>query len=169
MKDGYSRLEDRVDAWGDRAAGNLADHPKRTVLKYLGITVALLLALSIIGGILNFVGVWGNEAKKVVSPANVTAQFDAVITDWQDLQAAADNACGAVTAAKQSGDPTFVEDPAAAYAATYRRIVVDYNQRQQNIFKANKVGPPGYPKVVPPVGAKPDWCSVSQSLAEIHP
>lgn len=170
MSDGYSRLEDRVNAWGERQAGNLADHPKRTIGKYLAIFIGVILVLSIIGGILHFAGVWGNEAKRVVSPENVTQQYDAVITDWQGLQVAADNACNAQDAAKQDGDPVLVEDPAQAYKATYLKIQADYNQRQQNIFKANKVGPSGYPKTAPVVPARgADWCAVSDNLRTIHP
>lgn len=168
-RDGYDRLEDRVDTWGEHVSGSLADHPKSTLLRWTLLALVVVVALSIIGALLGLFGSWGNEAKRVVSPTNVTEQFDAVITDWQDMQAAADNACAAQESAKQDGDPVMVEDPALAYAATYRRIAVDYNSRQQNIFKAGKVGPPGYPKIAPTVPAKPDWCTVSTQLREVHP
>lgn len=165
---GYNRLEEKMDQWGDRTAGNLADHPKRTLAKWGMVFFTVVIVLGIIGSIFGYVHSWGNEAARVVSPVNVTEQFDAVITDWQDMQAAADNACNAQTAAKRTSDPVMVEDPALAYAATYRRIAVDYNARQQNIFKAGKVGPPGYPKTAPVVPAQGDWCGVSDNLRTIH-
>lgn len=34
-------------------------------------------------------------------------------------------------------------------AAQYRKIAIDYNRRQANLFEAEKVGPPGYPKQAP--------------------
>ena len=167
---GADRLERRSEEWADRAAGDLADHPGRTALKWLLGFIGILLVIGLVAGIGNLIGAWGNEAKRVVSPENVTNQFDMVISDWQDMQIAADNACTATKSARQDGDPVMVEDPAQAYAASYRRIASDYNSRQQNIFKAGKVGPPGYPKIAPVVPAsEPDWCSVSDNMRQIHP
>lgn len=169
--DGYDRLDSRLDRWSNDTSGRLADHPKRTIGGWVAGFVGLLILLSIVAAIVGFVNDWGREAKRVVSPANVTQQYDTVITDWQDLQASADNACTAQESAdKTTDDPVLIESPAQAYAATYRRIAVDFNSRQQNIFKAGKVGPPGYPKIAPVVpAAHPNWCAVSDNLRAIHP
>ena len=170
--DGFDRLSDQLDRAAEKAAGQLADHPKRTALKWFLWTVAVVAVLGLIGGITNFVGLWGNEAKRVVSPANVTEQYNAVITDWQSLMTSADNACSAQTTAKSNVDPTMVEDPALAYKATYRRIVVDYNSRMTNIFQAAKVGPAGYPRTIPAfaetTSPKGDWCVVSAKLSALR-
>jgi len=116
---------------------------------------------------------WAKEGARVVGPENVTAQYDAVISDWQELISTADNACTVQDQAeKAEGDPTLVENTTTAYQATYRRVRTDYNSRMQNIFKAKKVGPPGYPKVVPDIpetrGPDADWCVVSEKLLEYH-
>lgn len=170
--DGFDRLDEQLDRAAERRAGELADHPKRTVLKWAVWVVIVFVVLAIIGGITNYVGLWGNEAKRIVSPTNVTAQYDAVITDWQSLIVSADNVCTAQTAAKADGDPTLVEDPAQAYEATYRRIVVDYNSRMTNIFEAEKVGPPGYPRTIPAftetTNPKGNWCVVSTKLSALR-
>lgn len=171
--DGEDRLNDRIDAWSDHAAGSLADHPKRTVTKWIVAIVGVCLLIGIVGGVISWAGSWGSEAKRVVSPANVTEQYQVIISDWQGAQAAADNACTAVTSATSANDPVLVENPATAYAATFRRIVVDYNTRYLNIFQAKLVGPAGYPRPFPeelqPHGAKPDWCSISTNMQSYHP
>lgn len=140
-----------------------------------GLIVALAIVVFIVLGIVNaacdLAGDYGNEAKRVVGVENVKDQTNAVITSWESLIATADNACEAQTQASNPDNPTLVEDPAFAYKATYRKIVVEYNQRQKNLFKAKVVGPPGYPKNVPDldtVGPDADWCQVSADLQAIH-
>lgn len=110
---------------------------------------------------------WFGKGVEVVSAGNVSEQHRAVIEDWEALQASARNACSASTKVGE-GSPTFVEDPALAYAATYRRLVVDYNRRQQNNFEAGIVGPAGYPKTVPALdqGPNTDWCAVADRLEQ---
>ena len=170
--DGFERLNAVATDAAERAAGRLADNPKRTALRWFAGFLVAVVVLSIIGWFTNFVGLWGSEAATVVSPANVTQQYAAVITDWQSLMTSADNACSAQTAAKSDGDPTMVEDPALAYKAVYRRIVVDYNSRMTNIFQAAKVGPAGYPRTIPAfvetTDPKGDWCVVSAKLSALR-
>lgn len=114
-----------------------------------------------------FLGVglrWWGAAQNVVSPANVTEQHRMVIRDWEGLYSAANNAC-TIVANHSENSPTFVEDPASAYAGTFQRIRADYNRRMDNIFEAGIVGPPGYPREVPAsLGADGDWCSVPVAL-----
>lgn len=129
--------------------------------------IALFLVLGVVGAGCRVVGGYTREAERVISVDNVKEQWDAIITDWQSMQTAADNACNAQQMAKNEDSPTLVEDPALAYKATYRQIVVDYNQRQANLFKASKVGPPGYPKRVPVVGPNDDFCEVSDYLRTV--
>lgn len=176
-KDGYDRLNDKLDTWGERASGAFADRPiwtsVRTIVVILVVILVVNVTLSAIFGVGGLFGAWGKEAKRVVSPDNVTQQYAAVIDDWESLIAGADNACQAGSSKQEEGDPTFVESPSTAYSATYRKTVVDYNRRQANIFEAKKVGPKGYPNEIPrfteATGRNPDWCAVGDRLAEIGP
>jgi hypothetical protein len=169
-RSGYDQLDDRFD----RYAGKVANRPWwRTFAGLLGIVVAVVVVVAVVFGVLGFIGAWGGEAKRIASPANVRQQHTLVIQDWEAAQRAADNACGAQDAAPRGPDaPTLVEDPAQAYAATYRNIVTDYNRRQRNLFEAKLVRPAGYPGAIPaslqPVGPKADWCAVSAGLRELH-
>lgn len=166
--DGFDRLADRTESYLDRKAGQLADHPWLTAIKWLLIVLVLALVFSGIG----WLSGWFGEAKQVTGPANVSTQYAGVIQDWQDMISATQNACSAQQAAKSDSDPTLVEDPSVAYAATYRRIRSDFNRRQQNIFEAEKVGPRGYPRVVEPFAQEsenpPDWCGVTRQLEKLH-
>jgi hypothetical protein len=92
---------------------------------------------------------WLGAATEVAGPDNVRQQFGAVIEDWNAMEAAAANVCGASNSEGSRQGTTFLEDPAFAYKAQYRRIAVDYNRRQANIFEAKVVGPGGYPRVAP--------------------
>lgn len=138
----------------------------------IGLMIGVIfIAVGLLGAACDIIGGYGNEAKRVVGVDNVKEQTDAIITDWESLIATADNACEAQTQASNPDNPTLVEDPAFAYKATYRKIVVEYNQRQKNLFKAKVVGPPGYPKSVPDldtVGPQADWCQVSADLQSVH-
>ena len=106
-----------------------------------------------------------------LSADNVEQEYAKVIEGWNNLSVAADNACLAQSGSAAENGPTLVESPAAAYAAVYRTQVADYNSRQADIFKADLVGPPGYPASVPAfpeaVGAQPDFCSISVKLAAL--
>lgn len=110
--------------------------------------LVLLMALVIVAGLLRFAFGWLGAAGEVAGPGNVKTQYSAVIEGWNALEAAAANACGASADAGEQG-PTFLEDPAFAYQAQYRRIAIDYNRRQANIFEARLVGPKGYPASAP--------------------
>ena len=151
------RDNDRIwEERADRAYTSATDHPVRTGLKWLGGLIAAVLVLSLIFGAVSWIGSWGDEAKRVTSPANVREQNTQIIEDWEAMTAAAENACDAKTAAKKEGDPTLVEDPTLAYKATYRRIRVDYNRRMANLYEAQAVrnlplpsNLRSYPKIAP--------------------
>lgn len=126
------------EARADRAYSNFTNRPGWTAAKWIGGFIAICIALSLVFGLISWVGSWGGEAKRVTSPQNVREQNTAIIDDYQSMEAAAANACGAKTSAGE-GDPTLVEDPALAYKATYRRIRVDYNRRMANLYEAQAV------------------------------
>lgn len=140
-----SDLNSRVEGWGTQFGA----HPVRFAFKALAWLALFVAVIVIVGGVIGLALGWFNAGKDVVGPANVKAQYRAVIEDWQGMEAAAANACEAAKQARESGDPTLVENPALAYDAQYRRIVVDYNRRWANIFEAKAVGPNGYPSVAP--------------------
>lgn len=168
-RSGRDRLQTKTEEQIDKASGSLADHPMRWAISAVCVIVVLFILIQGFG----LAGRWGKTAVRTVGPENVTAQYDAVISDWQELITTADNACTVQDQAERAeGDPTLVENTTTAYQATYRRVRTDYNSRMQNIFKAKKVGPPGYPRVVPDIpetrGPDADWCVVSEKLLEYH-
>lgn len=116
----------------------------RGLFKWGAIGLALIVLLMVVGFGLSWLGAAG----EVAGPNNVRSQYAGVIGDWNALEAAAENACGAADQNSQAG-PTLLEDPALAYKAQYRHIAVDFNRRQQNIFEAKAVGPSGYPPSAP--------------------
>lgn len=176
--DGYDRLSKRTQSYGERQAGNLADRPVWTVIKWLlGIT-AVFVVLGLGGCALGFIGSWGNEAKRVASPKNVRKQYALVIGDWKNGVQAADNACqagadGSPPVAGDPNDPQIVESPGLAYAGNYRSIIADYDAAQDDIFRAKAVGPKGYPRhwpVYPEAeGKTPNFCGVAGKLRQVHP
>lgn len=166
--------ENRRDPWSerqaraeDRAGAEYDRFERRPVWTGLGWFVklcAILVALSLIGGLLfgvgSWVSSWGGEAKRIASPANVREQNTQIIQDYNDLEAAAQNVCAAKSATGAKGDPTLLEDPAFAYKASYRRIRVDYDRRMANLYEAQlvrKLPLPSnlrsYPKVAPQLAA----------------
>lgn len=105
--------------------------------------------------------------EKIISAENMEKQWDYVTRDWNALQTSADNACAAsAEATKEDADPTLVESPGFAYAATYRKVWAGYNARMTNIFEAGFTGPPGYPRDIPNyvTGPNPDFCQISMDL-----
>lgn len=120
-------------------------HPVRTGLLIAGSAFALLVILAVLGFALG----WVNKAAQVAGPENVSSQYHYVIEDYNALEAAAGNYCAAKNSKPSANSPELVEDPAFAYAAQYRHITVDYDERQNNIFEAGVVGPSGYPRNAP--------------------
>lgn len=151
---------------GELADGGAEDwFGRQTPLGLLAKVVGIIVALGIVFSLIGWLGGWFSEGQRVTGPANVSAQYGAVIDDWQSLITEAQNACD-VTVKTNSDSPTFVEDPALAYKAQFRNTRTDYNRRMQNIFEAKLVGPRGYPRTVPVLPT--DWCRASQVLQSLH-
>lgn len=128
--------EDRAD----RAYTRFTDRPGWTLAKWAGAAIGVIVAIAVLGSVLGFIGSWGGEAKRIASPDNVREQNTQIIDAWESMAAAAENACAARAAAgREDGDPTLVEDPSLAYAATYRRIRAGYNRRMANLYEAQLV------------------------------
>ena len=146
--------------------------PIRTSTKWFFIVLAVFIVLAIIFSVIGYANNWGRKAAEVLGPDNVQAQFAVVIENWEALTVTSDNAC--LVGSGKAGDsnsPLLVESPVLAYAATYRNVRAEYNAAFADIFKAGVVGPPGYPREIPnyeeAIGATPDFCTVSASLAEL--
>lgn len=139
MSDNGEIWEGRADKWG----GRFTRHPIFWALFTVSILAGFIMALSFAFG-------WIGAATDVISPNNVRAQYHTIIQSYNALEAQAENVCGAEDAAEtgRSG-PTFIEDPALAYKATYRKIAVKYNTAQENFFEAKIAGPGGYPTRAP--------------------
>lgn len=173
-RSGFDRLGERIEDRADKTAGNLADsrHPVLKVIVWGAGILAILFVVNAIGGFISIGGEAIKETQRVLSIKNVREQRTAIIQDWQDLLVATGNACGASRKPPSEQSPTFVEGPEFAYAATARKARVDYNRRQNNLFEAEKVGPPGYPSTVPDGpqmdSAEPDWCEIAAHLHEVH-
>jgi len=159
-QDRWDDLEKRADDRALHEAERFERAPWRTGMGWFVKLCLVLVALSLIGGAIfgigSWVSSWGGEAKRIASPQNVREQNTQIIQDWQDMEAAAQNACNVADAKSSPSDPTLVEDPAFAYKATFRRIRVDYNRRMANLYEAQAVRKlplpsnlRSYPKVAP--------------------
>lgn len=125
------------------------DAPLRSSIRWGVGAAAVIGVLILVAIVLSFVLGWIGKAAEVAGPENVSTQYHQVIQDWNAMEAAAGNYCSAKNSKPGPNSPELVEDPAFAYAAQYRHITVDYNERQNNIFEAGVVGPSGYPRQAP--------------------
>lgn len=135
-------MDPRDERWkgrGDKVYSDFTNRPVRTGLKVFAVLVAVGLALGAIAAVGSFVGAWGGEAKRIVSPQNVREQNGAIIDAWEAMQAQAANACQVASSPKEDGDPTLIEDPALAYKALYRSSAAGYNARMADIYRAQLV------------------------------
>ncbi|GAA1412082.1 hypothetical protein AUR04nite_00040 [Glutamicibacter uratoxydans] len=137
----------------------------KPALKYAALATAgafLLSGCSVVSS-------WVGEGKKVVSAPHVTEQYEVVIDHYNSMIAAANNACNAITTAKNDRSSTIVEDPAMAYKATFRKIQAEYGNALDNVFKAGLVGPQGYPSAdaVRNLDTR-DFCLVGEDLIHMR-
>lgn len=111
---------------------------------------------------------WLNTGVGVVSAKNVKKQETLVINRYNDMIAAADNACSAQQAAagtKSDKDALVLESPIAAREATFRSLVSKYSAAVDNPFEGKIVIPDGYPTSAELGGLDTsDWCTVSDQL-----
>jgi hypothetical protein len=108
-------------------------------------------------------------AEDTISAENLRDQYKFVTNNWEALIQTADNACAAQGSTTSDSGPVLVEGAGLAYASTYRTVVAKYNARQDDIFEAGFVGPPGYPKEIPNYvsGQDPDFCGISTNLIDL--
>lgn len=125
--------------------------------------VALIAAPALTGCAI--AGSYVDKAQEKLSADNVEQVYDKVISSWNALYPAAQNACEVSTAGTDNGEgsPTLVESPALAYNATYRTQVAKYNATMHDLFKAGFIAPPGYPRTIP-VDSSKDYCGIVDKL-----
>jgi hypothetical protein len=169
------------DDRADRAYSNLTYRPKRTVGRWFLKGLAVIIVLAVIFGVISWVGSWGSETARITGVDNTKAQATQVNDLWQNLTAAADNACGAGADGSSSersnpNDPVLVEDPALAYTAKYRSLRAEYNRKMSNFFETGIIREypflKSYPRHIPnykeSIGPHPNMCGVSSKLALLH-
>jgi len=108
-------------------------------------------------------------AEDTISAENLREQYGYITKNWEALIQTADTACAAQGSSTDESGPVLVEGAGLAYASTYRTAVSKYNARQDDVFEAGFVGPPGYPKEIPNYvsGADPDFCGISSQLFDL--
>lgn len=139
-----TRLDDRYQSEEDRFAA----HPIGSSIRWGVALIVIVIVLGFVFTIGHFALGWFNKAAEVAGPQNVSAQYQAVIGDWNAMQAEAANYCS-VKDEKSPPGTIIAEGPSFAYAAKYRQTAIDFNTRQQDIFEAKAVGPSGYPQTAP--------------------
>lgn len=100
----------------------------------------------------------------IAQPAQ-EAVFAKLVTDWAQLETAANGACQSQEMASANGIGLPAADPnVAAYLAT----AADYNSRYAAAVKGGTPGLTGYPKSVPTPAADTNWCAVPGRLIALH-
>lgn len=111
---------------------NVVAHPWKWVWRAVAAVVVISVAVVVLG----LAGGWFSGTANLVSFGHSEEETTAVLSDWTQMQAAACNWADAKDTKSGPDDPTLVEDPAFAYAATYRNIKADYDRRVNNLFEA---------------------------------
>lgn len=133
------------EIWEDRAekyGSSFTRHP-------WGWIIGLIILVVVIGSITKFACGWGATTAEIFEPHNVKEQYAKVIEDYVAMERQAETVCEIKQKGSTESSPTFLENPAQAYATKYRQTEVDYDQRQHNFFKSELVGPKGYPHTAP--------------------
>lgn len=169
------------DDRADRAYSRLTYRPKRTVGGWFLKGLAVIIVLAIIIGAISWVASWGSETARITGVENTKSQATQVTQLWQDLTAAADNACsagadGSTSEKSDPNNPVLIESPGQAYISLYRRHRAEYNRKMNNFFETGIIRNypflKDYPRRVPnypeSIGQHPNMCGVSTKLAQLH-
>ncbi|MCC3299655.1 hypothetical protein [Arthrobacter caoxuetaonis] len=134
-------------------------------------SIAAIVGLAVVTGLLGLGLGWFNAGTKVISAGNVKKQHTVVIRQYNDMIAAADNACSAQEAAsgtKTDKDALVLESPIAAREATFRSLVSKYSATVDNPFEGQIVVPDGYPTSAELSDLDTsDWCTVGAQLKDL--
>lgn len=128
--------EDRWSERADRADREFAARPVRTGLKWFFGAVAIIILITIVFGVISWVGSWGSEGARIIGVDNTKEQVTRVLELDKSMTATATNICNAKNSKHEEADPSMVEDPAFAYKATYNNQKAEYDRRMQNLFEA---------------------------------
>lgn len=114
---------------------------------------------------------WFKTGVGVVSAENVKKQHTKVIGQYNDMIAAAQNACSvqtSVSGTKTGKDALVLESPLAAREATFRTLISKYSATVDNPFEGAIVVPDGYPSSADLSDLDTsDWCTVDTQLKEL--
>jgi len=114
--------------------------------------VGLIVAASVIGGIVVWVGGWAAVPAQVTSAENVQKQWAFAYQYDESLQAAARQVCSAEKGVAESSsdmERTQRRSQALAYEQNYARIEAEFNAKLRNAFEAKYVAPSDVPKRAP--------------------
>lgn len=135
---GWDRLEDRID----HGAGNWADKPARTTVKWGLVAVAIFVVISVVGGFIALAGGWFSGTADLVSFDNFEEQHGQLWEDWESMEAIQINVCiaeEALDAAIERGaNETTIstrETQLLAQQQLYQGVAADYDARMANFFE----------------------------------
>lgn len=141
--DRWQGIADRTADRSERAALGAAERferrPGRTILKWLGIFLAVILVLGLIGRITGVIGGYADETTRVISVDNNREQTTKILNDEKSMVVQAGNVCEARAAGDGSNpnDPQIVGgSPEFQFAQLYRQLKADYDRRMANFFEA---------------------------------
>lgn len=115
----------------------------------------VMLAILVIGGlsVLSFAGSWFHTGAQIVSPENVTKQWQFSYDYYESLQSIARQACQVRNAEKQAtpGSDEAIQRHSQELAIenNYARVEAEYNARLRNAFEAGWVRPRDVPQRAP--------------------
>lgn len=119
----------------------------------LGMKVGgVILALSLLFGVIGFVGGWFSAAVKVVSPANVKDQWRFAYDYDASLEAIAQQWCTAKAVEDAETNPDYHSQRITQRVAienNYAAVAAKYNGRLADAFRAKLVKPPDVPSQAP--------------------
>lgn len=119
-----------------------------------GMLVKFLLFVLVLGVVLTLVSFacsWLNEGKRIVSPANVRAQYGLAYDDYEAMGALASQACRIETVA-EGADPAVKsqrETQLLAIENRYDTVAAEYEARIEDLFRAKVVRPRDLPARAP--------------------
>lgn len=122
-------------------------------LKITGLVIALVLFFGVIG----FAFSWFSTAAKVVSPANVTAQWRFAYDYDTSLEQIATQWCTLKKAEDAETNPDYKVQRVSQRLATetlYASVSATYNGRLADAFRAKLVAPPDVPRTAPVLTTK---------------
>lgn len=138
MKKMGEYTEDDLTGWWKRQS------PLGLIVKFFGV----IIILSVIFGAIGFAAGWFNEGKRIISPANVRAQWQFAYDYDESLGAIALQWCTAKAEETAETNPDYRVQRSTQRIAVennYNRVAGEYNGRLRDAFRAKLVKPSDVP------------------------